>query len=108
MMSHLPNIDKAFSLIIQQDQELNNSTSIMAQAYANVEEPVTTSCQVQAHYGNSNGKPGNNDFRGKNQGFAGPGGQNRICTRYDRTNHTVETCFLKHGYLPGFKRKGKI
>lgn len=26
----------------------------------------------------------------------------RQCTHCGRLNHTVETCFLKHGYPPGF------
>ncbi|KAI5443649.1 hypothetical protein KIW84_012338 [Lathyrus oleraceus] len=42
-------------------------------------------------------------IRGKPQG--GARGHNRVCTHCGRTNHTVETCFLKHGYPPGFKGK---
>ncbi|XP_058775552.1 uncharacterized protein LOC131649812 [Vicia villosa] len=34
-------------------------------------------------------------------------GHNRVCTHCGRTNHTIETCFIKHGYPPGFKGKGK-
>ncbi|XP_050909665.1 uncharacterized protein LOC127123495 [Lathyrus oleraceus] len=98
MMSPLPHIDKAFSLLIQQEQELNNFAYVMAKAYANIEEPITVACQAKAHYGNSNGKPRNNAFRGKNQGFVGPRCQNHICIHCGRTNHIMETCFLKHDY----------
>lgn len=41
----------------------------------------------------------------KAPGFAR--GTNCVCTHYGRTNHTVETCFVKHGYPPGFKNKAK-
>ncbi|KAI5407206.1 hypothetical protein KIW84_053453 [Lathyrus oleraceus] len=34
-------------------------------------------------------------------------GANRVCIHCGRTNHTVDTCFLKHGYPPDFKQKGK-
>lgn len=57
-----------------------------------------------SHSGHANDKNGQ-FFRGKPQG--GARGHNRVCTHCGRTNHTIETCFLKHGYPPGFKGKGK-
>ncbi|XP_058784845.1 uncharacterized protein LOC131659708 [Vicia villosa] len=97
MMSPLPSLDKAFSLIIQQERELNHSSSTQVQASANPEE-LTTACQAQACYGSSNAKHGN---------YTKGRGSTRVCTHCGRSNHTVETCFLKHGYPPGFKNKSK-
>ncbi|XP_058761796.1 uncharacterized protein LOC131635210 [Vicia villosa] len=104
MMNPMPDIDKSFSLIIQQERELNSSNSSLVKASSNPEE-ITTICQVQASSGNSHSKPGQNSSKGRIQGYGK--GHNRVCTHCGRTNHTVETCFLKHGYPPCFKTKGK-
>lgn len=63
---------------------------MLVQAYANTEQLTRVSFQVQAHYGNSNGKLGNNAFKGKTQGSSR--GHNRVCTQCGRTNHIVEKC----------------
>lgn len=33
---------------------------------------------------------------------------NRVCTYCNRNNHTIDTCFLKHGYPPGYKHKKQV
>lgn len=63
--------------------------------------------QFNTSFENSNGETGNNSFKGKSQGHDGVRGYNCVCTHCERTNHTIETCFLKHGYPPGFKGGGK-
>ncbi|KAI5392589.1 hypothetical protein KIW84_077112 [Lathyrus oleraceus] len=103
MMNPLPGVDKAFSLVIQQETEINSSVSSNVPSAVTNEEILAS--QFHTSPGNFNGKPGNNYFRGKSQGQKG---HNRMCTDYGRTNHTIETCFLKHGYPPGFKGKGKL
>lgn len=30
-----------------------------------------------------------------------------VCTHCGRTNHTMDTCFLKHGYPPGYRQRIK-
>jgi len=65
--------------------------------------------QVQNH-NNFGGGRGSNSFgncgRGRsNSGFNHGQQFNRVCTFYNRKNHTVETCFLKHGYPPGYHYK---
>lgn len=34
-------------------------------------------------------------------------GTNCVCTHHGRTNQTIKTCFAKHSYPPGFKKKAK-
>lgn len=101
-MNPLPDVDKAFSLVIQQEREMNNSVSLNVPSAVNNEEIVAF--QFHTSPGNFNGKPGNNYFKGK---YQGPKGHNRVCTHCGRTNDTIQTCFLKHVYPPGFKGKGK-
>lgn len=105
MMNPLPDINYAFSLVIQQEREMNSSFSMEVPSVSISEE--VAALQVQTHEGNSNAKQCTNNFRAKNQGYNSSRGHNRVCTHYNRTNHTVETCFLKHGFPPGFKGKGK-
>ncbi|XP_028186399.1 uncharacterized protein LOC114373048 [Glycine soja] len=41
---------------------------------------------------------------GRGRGYSKQG-QSRHCTHCGRNNHTVDTCFAKHGYPPGWKSK---
>jgi hypothetical protein len=106
MMNPLPDINYAFSLVIQQEREMHSSINGDTPTASTVEE--TVALQVQTTEGNYAAKQGNTNYKVKNQGYHGSKGTNRICTHCGRTNHTVETCFQKHGYPPGFKNKGKI
>lgn len=106
MMNPLPDINYAFSLVIQQEREMHSSINGDTPTASTAEE--TVALQVQTTEGNYVAKQGNTNYKGKNQGYHGSKGTNRICTHCGRTNHTVETCFQKHGYPPGFKNKGKI
>ncbi|CAI8588358.1 unnamed protein product [Vicia faba] len=98
MMQPLPNVDKAFPIVIQQQREMNYAASVLNPIASSTEEATT----FQVNSGQINGKA---PFKYKSQG--GARGQNLICTHCGRNNHTVETCFLKHGYPPGFNGKGK-
>ncbi|XP_050890149.1 uncharacterized protein LOC127095511 [Lathyrus oleraceus] len=103
MMNPLSDIDKTFSLVIQQEREMYSSTATRHPTPTD-EEPVAF--QIQTNSGNSYGKP--SYLKSKTQGFLGACGHNRVCSHYGRTNHTVETCFMKHGYPLGFKGKTKF
>ncbi|CAI8614803.1 unnamed protein product [Vicia faba] len=102
MMHPLIDVDKAFSLVIQQEREMTYARSVIPNASSNKE---VTPFQTNTSSGNLKGKTGQNSFRNKSQG--GTRGNNCVCTHCGITNHTIETCFLKHGYPPNFKGKGK-
>ncbi|XP_050915582.1 uncharacterized protein LOC127130653 [Lathyrus oleraceus] len=85
MMNPLPDIYKEFSLVIQQEQEMNNSLSTMTPTAINNEEIVAF--QVQTNSGNYNGKPSYS--KGKRRCFSGARGYNH------------------NGFPPGFKGKGE-
>ncbi|KAI5393891.1 hypothetical protein KIW84_060842 [Lathyrus oleraceus] len=102
-MNPLPEIDKAFSLVIQQEREMNNIISSIMPVVGKGEEGVALSAQASP-----DAQPNkNNQYRGKYQGCGGQRGQNRVCTHCGRTNHTIDTCFIKLGYPPGFKHRSK-
>ncbi|XP_058741158.1 uncharacterized protein LOC131613512 [Vicia villosa] len=101
----LPDINNAFSLVIQQEREMDSvASSGVPYADSNKEVPAL---QVQTHEGNCASKQGTNPSRAKTQGSNAPRGNNRMWTHCGRTNHTVETCFTKHGYPLGYRNKAK-
>lgn len=104
MMNPLPRIDQAFALIIQQELELNSSQSTICN---NTRTDESITLHLNAASGPNYPKSGNNSFKGTSNVYGGNKGHNRVCTHCGRTNHTIETCFLKHGYPAGFKGKGK-
>ncbi|KAI5429254.1 hypothetical protein KIW84_034031 [Lathyrus oleraceus] len=82
---------------------MNNTVSAIMPVVGKGEEGVALSAQASP-----DAQPNrNNQYRGKYQGYGGQRGQNRVCTRCGRTNHTIDTCFIKHGYPPGFKHRSK-
>lgn len=104
MMSPLPDIDKTFALIIQQERELHSSQVVISSAIGSEE---SSALHLNTTSGNNSSKPDNNNFRGKSNGYKGAKGTNRVCTHCGRTNHMIETCFLKDEYPPGFPSKRK-
>ncbi|KAI5432658.1 hypothetical protein KIW84_020094 [Lathyrus oleraceus] len=94
MMTPLPDIDKAFSLVIQQERELNSATPL-----------DSSEATVTAFHANTQNK-GPITNKGKGSSSSTKGG-NRVCTHCGRTNHTVDTCFVKHGYPPGYRNRTK-
>ncbi|XP_019416693.1 PREDICTED: uncharacterized protein LOC109327957 [Lupinus angustifolius] len=110
LIDPLLNINKAFSLLSQQERQFN---------IPNIPDPepqnrVLTLSTNQESYKNINNNIGNNPnfrgrgsntYRGKKSRFTNGGRNqgNKLCTHCQRTNHTIETCFIKHGYPPGFQ-----
>lgn len=106
LMNPLPDVDTVFSMLIQQEREI--AYSILDPITHDAPEVESSAALLaNSHYGNQNGK---SNFYGKGRAHApnsAPKGHNRLCTFCNRTNHTVETCWLKHGTPPGYKNKGK-
>lgn len=78
MMNPFPNIDKAFSLVIQQERELHNSVSKFILTNGTGEEVVALNASHTP--GNVNGKSSNNGFKRKSHNFNTPKGHSRMCT----------------------------
>ncbi|KAI5416724.1 hypothetical protein KIW84_041663 [Lathyrus oleraceus] len=89
LMSPLPTLDNAFNLILQQER-LFNLHSTTDSSFEN-QSSVNYSSQTPS-------RSSHNSSRGRGRG-------NRLCTHCGRTNHTIETCFIEHGYPPGFQHR---
>ncbi|XP_061364355.1 uncharacterized protein LOC133307808 [Gastrolobium bilobum] len=99
LMDPLPSINRVFSMVIQQERQLQLEGNSL-----NFEGPKTF--YNSADQGRGRSQP--YQARGRGRGsYVGRGrtGSNRLCTYCGRTSHTAETCFEKHGYSPGFKQR---
>nr|KYP40999.1 Retrovirus-related Pol polyprotein from transposon TNT 1-94 [Cajanus cajan] len=83
LLDPLPSITKVFSMVVQQERQLNIGI---------LPEPLVLATQTQFP-SNSQGKV---RFNGKKQ-------SNKHCTYCKKNNHTIETCFFKHGFPPGYR-----
>ncbi|XP_061348295.1 uncharacterized protein LOC133293712 [Gastrolobium bilobum] len=90
LIDPLPNMNKAFSLVNQQERQFNSEihvdTGMESKAY-----PVEHQRRTENF----------NKVKGPR-----PRGT-KLCTHCGRTNHTVDTFYIKHGYPPGFKSRFK-
>jgi hypothetical protein len=88
LMDPLPSINKVYSLVVQEE---SNNTQLASPASVDDSNILVNATDTSRGYG-----------RGKNN-FGGKG--SRYCTFCNRTNHTVETCYQKHGFPPFNKPK---
>ncbi|XP_061353944.1 uncharacterized protein LOC133298628 [Gastrolobium bilobum] len=99
LMDPLPSINRVFSLIVQQERQLQLEGNV-----PNVESPkVFFNFVEKSHSGR-----GRSQFHGRGMStYNGRGRSNRsrLCTYCGKTSHTVDTCFEKHGYPPGYKQR---
>lgn len=86
LMSPLPDMSGAFSLLIQQERQLN---AVMddGRFISNITE------SGKGRGANQSGGKSNNVGKGL-----------KVCTHYKRTGHTVDYCYRKYGFPPHFKR----
>lgn len=96
MMNPLPGIEHAFSLVLQQEREMQSSNPNPVPEAAT--DP-TISMQVSTNQNNSNTR----GIYYKGKGKESSKGGNRSCTYCGRTNHIVGNFFEKIGYPPGYK-----
>ncbi|XP_061369603.1 uncharacterized protein LOC133312431 [Gastrolobium bilobum] len=99
LTSPLPSVNRAFSLVMQQERQLH-----LEGAFTNKETH-----RIFYNSGDQSQSRGRSQVRGRGRGTfigRGTGGPSRLCTYCGKTNHTVETCFEKYGYPLGFNQRG--
>lgn len=102
MMDPLPDICKAFSLVIQQERQMNQPllSDIVGESQALA---LNTD---QENNGNNLGNYRRREFSSQGKGRNNRGRGNKLCTHCHKTNHTVDICYFKHGFPPGYQSKG--
>ncbi|XP_019188795.1 PREDICTED: uncharacterized protein LOC109183034 [Ipomoea nil] len=94
MMKPLPSVDEAFLIVQQQERRFNNGIGSSPQSTENLNagsvffsQTTGSNSGTKKFYSNGNKKP--------------------IFTYCGYTAHTVEKCYKKHGYPPGWKPRNK-
>ena len=103
LMKPLPDIGEVFSLLTQQERQINGSSLANSRALVNFADSQSG---------------GRGRGRGRTSGRSQPSrrsstgrGQNNksfVCSHCGRTGHLVDTCYRKHGFPPHFKFKGNV
>ena len=103
LMDPFLSIGKVYSLLVQQERQgfvpLDKSKLL---AISN----NSFSGNFSYGRGNMNASRGRGDWGGKTSGGRGKG--IRVCSFCGRPNHTVDTCFKKHGFPPHHQQENSI
>lgn len=101
LIDPLPSINMVYSLLIQDESQ--RSIGHSTRAYV---ESTTLATKTFGNVGNGG------NFHGVGSGHIEKGNKNKgkerpVCSHCGITSHVVEKCYKLHGYLPGYKGKGK-
>ncbi|CAL0333228.1 unnamed protein product [Lupinus luteus] len=99
LLDPLPPINKVFSTLIQQERQMSlEESSYSANTSSNTNEPRQKGRNISLR--NSNGSkyaaPTRTIFQGK-------GRNQKVCTFCHNVGHTIDTCYKKHGFPPGYQ-----
>ncbi|XP_061339282.1 uncharacterized protein LOC133285971 [Gastrolobium bilobum] len=100
LISPLPNINRSFSLVSQQERQFKLDNHVTDANQSSVFN-VTNRRGGPSYGGRFNG-------RGRGRNFGGRSQTTRICTHCGRNNHTIETCYQLHGFPPGYRNNNRI
>ena len=90
LINHLPFMNKIFSMVLQYERQHNTTPTIEDSALINVVD--------------SKKFKGNNFFGKQLSQGSNSKGNLGVCTFCGRSNHTVETCYKKHGVPPHLQK----
>lgn len=88
LLDPLPNINKVFSMVVQQERQLNSTTDT-------VDGNIFFNKQLSNEYKSG----GNKKFHNMNTRFK--------CAHCGRLGHSIDKCYKLHGFPPGFSIKNK-
>ena len=91
LMDQIPSLSKVYSLLIQEETQ----RSVPNISFAKVDSTALAAKLSNEHLGPILG------------GSGGKGKERPTCTYCGKTSHTVDKCYKKHGFPPGFKFKNK-
>ena len=90
----LPQINKIFSLVVQEERQRNVTAHISSRGVDSTNNLVFAVCN------DASKKPVFDNMNNKNQRKDRP-----FCTHCNFHGHTIEKCYKLHGYPPGYKPK---
>lgn len=98
LMKPLPDVDEVFSMLIQQERQLNDNIFDEHKVLANVSD---------------HGQMGRGKYRGRggrhsSGRYGGGRGGTKVCTYCQKSGHTIDTCNKKHGYPPNYFKNSAV
>jgi hypothetical protein len=103
MIEPMSSIVKAFSIVLQQEQEFG-----VPMPPSNSQESVVfVSFSDDSSKQNVFTRGSGNNSRGGGRSCRSNGGGNKLCTHCKKTNHTIDTCFYLHGFPTGYMTRNK-
>ncbi|XP_021631768.1 uncharacterized protein LOC110629163 [Manihot esculenta] len=93
LIDPLPFINKVFSLVVQQERQLDLGENVK----------VFVNAKASNLEGNSQRAISFNQSQNRNAFYRNPSSNAKVCTYCGKQRHTVDTCYKKHGFPPGFK-----
>ncbi|XP_017441029.1 uncharacterized protein LOC108346462 [Vigna angularis] len=104
LMEPLPNINRAFSLIIQQERQEKHGSGLTNQNEIKI---LANTTEKQNHWKNDQGwKSHGREFtpRGQGRGKGRNPNYGKQCSHCHKMNHTVDEGYSKHEYPPWYKK----
>lgn len=96
LMDLMPPINRLFSMVMQQERKLQYVVINVQSTPLDDTTRLVNAVNGQKQFGRGRGS---SSYQGKGRG------NGRYCTFCERTNHTVDTCYKKHGYPPNWGRE---
>ncbi|XP_014506472.1 uncharacterized protein LOC106766241 [Vigna radiata var. radiata] len=96
LMDPLPNINRVFSLIMQQERQEKQGV-VDIKALASMTDR-NNQWRNQGNQGRGYGTRGQGRGRGRNPNYG------KQCSYCNKMNHTIDECYSKHGYPPWYKK----
>ncbi|XP_014503011.1 uncharacterized protein LOC106763324 [Vigna radiata var. radiata] len=101
LMDPLPNVNRVFSLIIQQERQEKHNTETKILVNMVERSNQWKPDQSWRNHGRGTGMRGQGKGRGRNPNYG------KQCSYCNKMNHTVDECYSKHGYPPWYKKEDK-
>ncbi|XP_019190006.1 PREDICTED: uncharacterized protein LOC109184460 [Ipomoea nil] len=87
LMKPLPDVGEAFAMVSQQERQMDAIPNILTENITGANAFLANSGNNRKFYPNQKPKP--------------------VCSYYGYTWHTIDKCYKKHGYPPGWKPRNK-
>lgn len=92
IMHPLPSASEAYSMVVQQERPC-------------LATPIMESTVFATNSTNFNSPNRGSNSSGRGRGCSNINRSQMLCSHCNRTNHTIDKCYFKHGFPPGYRNR---